>query len=56
MDDLTRFLSAVLGLYNDIFNAIWTVPLFRFFLAVLLLCSIVAFFSALVRRGKNGRL
>lgn len=53
--DLTAWLVAVVGLFDRILSAVLSVPLFRFFFAVLLFVVVVSLFAWLTTRGRIDR-
>lgn len=47
------YLLGCLGLFNDSFNAIWGVPILRFFLLALLLSVVVALLGTLSHAARK---
>jgi len=50
------FLSNVINLFNDILAETYRLPVFRFFMAVILFLVVVSLLSRLVRQGSKSRL
>ena len=53
---VSMWLLSVLGLFNDTLEAVFGVPILRFFLLWLLFCSVVSLVFLLVRQARRGRL
>lgn len=53
---LLDWLLSVLDLFGDTLDAVCTVPILAFFLAVLIFLALVSLLASLVRAGRRGRL
>lgn len=54
--DLMPWLGQVLGLFDDIYGAISSVPVLRLFLASFLFLIVFSLLVLLIQRGRKGRL
>lgn len=50
---MTDFAMGCLSLFNNTFNAMWAVPVFRFFFMVILFAAVVLFFDELARGARR---
>ena len=53
MDDLTLRLLAVLNLFGDTLDAVFDIPILRFFLAVPLFFSVLSLLALMIRAGRR---